>query len=207
MSQSPKVDKRIVEALENPNNSDFTVRKLRDQYAETHWVPSHQHSLLRKFIYREIKKLRRSKLIEMDEKRRKRNQLYHVTPAFSRDTVDASGEAFEEWQLRQKEVSGDKRPGEEALKDLEHSESAVDPEDFGELEAFLEDRLKKIKSEFLETMGKSEEFKLLSEGFPSIPKLAEEFQKKHAETREQSLRLLGRIEAIEDVKKLRNYAY
>lgn len=206
MSQRPKIDGRIIELLVNPENSAFTVRHLRDQYAKKHSVQSHLKSMLRKFIYREIKKLRRSKLIHMDENLQKRNQLYHVKSALTWDAVDTSGETFEPWQSRQKEVIKESQLDEERPENRDTSTLGLDLEGSSQLDAFLEDRLKKIKSEFLETMGKSEEFKLLSEGFPAIPKLAEEFRQKHVETREQSLRLLGRIEAIEDVKKQRNYA-
>ena len=47
----PSIDKRLFELLIAPENARFTIRSLRDQYADQYGIPAKHRPALRRFIY------------------------------------------------------------------------------------------------------------------------------------------------------------
>lgn len=203
MSQIPKLDRRIVELLEKSKNSKFTVRSLRDQYAKAQGIKVDERSALLRFIYGDVKKLRRARLVEMEGERRKRDQRYHITPQLSPGAVNPNGEVFEEWLERRQR--GERADSSEYQPD--HNRSTPEPMLGPEIRTFLKERHQKLQVDFFGAKGQLEEYQMLKEQFSEHPEIHQRYYKKYIEARDQMSYMLGRLRTLEDELKQGEYAH
>lgn len=192
-STTPSIDARIFEFLLNPENAQFTVRSLRDQYMEQYDIEAQHGADLRRFIYERIRVLITAGLIEKDREQRKRDQLFHVTPSLKKAELCLEGECFEAWHQRlvphlkgkSKAPTIKENAGQEK-KDDGHIENAS--------YATLEKKLKETKSDFFAALGEAETFQQLMSDYPELkPGITLDYRDAH----ERSSRLLGNVSALE----------
>lgn len=192
-SNYPSIDKRIFEFLMSPENVQFTVRGLRDQYMEQYGVEAQHGAPLRRFIYERIRVLITAGLIEKDREQRKRDQLFHILPSLKEAELCLEGECFEAWHQRltphveetQKaptvnESANQKKKNDDHIKSTSYAK--------------LEKKLKEAKSDFFAALGEAETFQQLLSDYPDLkPSITADYHNAH----ERSSRLLGNVSALE----------
>ncbi|XGA81381.1 hypothetical protein OR573_07075 [Halomonas sp. CH40] len=193
---SPSIDRRIFELLLEQENSHFTVRGIRDQYAERYGIAKNDRAKLRSFLYEGINKLLRVGAVQQDEQKRKRDQVYHVLPTIHDTPINWDGERFEAWHKRQKSSSKQKALSVITATDLiSNEEDSKENDDIHESRNLaLEKELLETQSEFLSAMGETEKFRHLMTQYPD---LRSSFDSDHREAYERSARLLGSVRALE----------
>lgn len=193
---SPSIDRRIFELLVESENSHFTVRGIRDQYAERYGVAKNDRARLRRFLYEGINKLIRVGVVQQDEQKRKRDQVYHVLPAIHDTPINWNGECFEAWHKRQGSPSKQKALSAITATDLiSYEKDSNENSDINESRSLaLEKELLETQSEFLSAMGETEKFHHLMTRYPD---LRSSFDGDHREAYERSARLLGSVRALE----------
>ncbi|PKG50339.1 MULTISPECIES: hypothetical protein [Halomonadaceae] len=192
-STHPLIDPRIFELLRRQENTTFTVKDLRNQYAERHSIEAQYRAHLRRFIYERISRLIRVGMVQKDTEKRKRDQRYQVIHLDAQG-LDLTGEPFESWCQRlviDKEKTKTKSPACPSP----HSEHAPISRPSG-ASAKLRKNLKEVKVEFLAALGEAEKFKALIHEYPE---LKEVIQGDSKAAHDLSSRLLGHINAIEKV--------
>ncbi|WP_336270010.1 hypothetical protein [Vreelandella arctica] len=188
------IDKRLFELLVAPENARFTIRSLRDQYADQNGIPSKHRPALRRFIYERIKKLINAGLVEKDSEKRKRDQLYHSLPSISGAGICIEDESFEGWHQRLV-PQADNETEKEAIirKEQDGCEQGINAKKAASHLA-LEKELKETQSEFLSTLGEVEAFRELMDEYPELkPDIIVD----HRDAYDRSARLMGRVRALE----------
>ncbi|MDR5900150.1 hypothetical protein QC823_14315 [Halomonas vilamensis] len=193
----PSIDRRVFELLLAPENSQFTVRGIRNQYAEHYGIVSEDRAELRRFLYENIKKLIRVGAVKQDDQRRKRDQIFHVLSTINEIPINLDGEIFESWHSRQLsslEKRKSKAP-ESFLIDSDKDFSDNKKQNKNQ-SSTLEKKLREVQSEFLTTMG---EVETLRELMNQCPNLQSSIAHYHREAYDHSARLIGRVRALEKV--------
>ena len=190
----PSIEKRIFELLLNTNNAQFTIRSLRDQYANQHGISAEYRADLRRFIHERIKKLIIAGLVEKDSEKRKRDQLYFVLPSIRESGLSLEGESFESWHQRLVSQTAKETIDPTVLpKEDRTCEQSLSARKAASLFA-LEKELKETQSEFLSTLGEVEAFRELMDDYPDLkPSIVVD----HRDAYDRSARLMGRVRALE----------
>ncbi|CAM3986087.1 hypothetical protein VRRI112168_09140 [Vreelandella rituensis] len=192
-STSPFIDKRIFEFLLSPENAQFTVRSLRDQYMEQYGIEAQHSTALRRFIYERIRVLITAGLIEKDREQRKRDQLFHVMPSLKEAELCLEGECFEAWHQRLAPHLEEKQKA-STVSESTDQEKKGDGHNESTSHATLEKKLKETKSEFFAALGEAETFQQLMSDYPELkPGITLDYRDAH----ERSSRLLGNVSALE----------
>tara|TARA_R110001599_G_scaffold117615_3_gene286072 strand:- start:147 stop:767 length:621 start_codon:yes stop_codon:yes gene_type:complete len=190
----PSIDKRLFELLIAPENARFTIRSLRDQYADQYVIPAKHRPALRRFIYERIKKLINAGLVEKDREKRKRDQLYHSLPLINGAGLCLDGERFERWHKRLVPQANNETAKETTFpKEQDDCEPSTNAKKAASQFA-LEKELKETQSEFLSTLGEVEAFRELMDEYPELkPGIVVD----HRDAYDRSARLMGRVRALE----------
>lgn len=191
---TPSIEERIFELLSDTNNAQFTIRSLRDQYANQHGISAEYRADLRRFIYERIKKLISAGLVEKGSEKRKRDQLYNVLPSIRGASLCLEGESFESWHQRLVSQTDNEKIDTTVLtKEDSSSEQGISARKAASLFA-LEKELKETQSEFLSTLGEVEAFRELMDKYPVLkPSIVVD----HRDAYDRSARLMGRVRALE----------
>lgn len=190
----PSIDRRLFELLLVPDNAQFTIRSLRDQYADRHRITAQHRPALRRFIYERIKKLITAGLVEKDREKRKRDQLYHSLPSIEGAGLCLEGETFESWHQRLVPQAANEAITQAALPmERDSGEQRASTKKTASQFA-LEKELKETQSEFLSSMGEAEAFRELMDEYPDLkPSITLD----HRDAYDRSARLMGRVRALE----------
>jgi len=188
------IEERIFELLSDANNAQFTIRNLRDQYANQHGISAGYRADLRRFIYERIKKLISAGLVEKGSEKRKRDQLYNVLPSIRESGLSLEGESFESWHQRLVSHTAKETIDPTVLPKEDRScEQSPSARKAASLFA-LEKELKETQSEFLSTLGEVEAFRELMDDYPDLkPSIVVD----HRDAYDRSARLMGRVRALE----------
>lgn len=185
-------DRRLYELLQQDRYAQFTTCDLRDAYAECLAGTSFHLSELRRYVYKQIRRMLHVGWITLDVERRKRGQVYHLQPipeGMNLELVDNGYESTFKPQhkplLKQTRVIARGLP------------PASDPDDLEHLESLL----KEIRLDFLTSMGETERYKQLLD---EMPHLKERVEVDYLDARDRSSRLLGHLRAVE--KTLKTFA-
>lgn len=190
----PLIEERIFELLLETEDAQFTIRSLRDQYAQRYGIAAKHHADLRRFIYERIKKLITAGWVEKGREKRKRDQLYFVLPSIREAGLCLEGESFESWHQRLVAPA----PKETASTTVTSKEEGSCVQSTTARKAVsqlaLEKELKETQSEFLSTLGEVEAFRELMDEYPDLkPNIVVD----HRDAYDRSARLIGRVRALE----------
>jgi hypothetical protein len=192
ISDAPSLDRRIFELLVQTENAQFTVRSLRDAYAQKYAISAHNHAVLRRFIYERLVKLLNAGMVEKDAEHRKRDQVFHVTSGLREEALNLEGEAFEVW--RQRLFSEQEKRN--AVNEGSNTGAEKKPNNLRgkACHEVLEKMLKEVQRDFLETLGETELFQKLIQDYPEI---GESIDGEYKAACDRSSRLLGHASALE----------
>lgn len=182
-----KLDRRIFELLQDGGLQRFTTRMLRDAYAQQLMIADVGQSELWRYVYDQIRRLRRVGWVRQDGTHRKRGQIYHVVnmpETLNLNLVDSSFSSAQPYLGTLPVASSDQA------------------ESFGEIISpshRLEALAKEIRLDMLTSMGEAERYKQL---FTEMPQLKAHVEDDYIEARDRSSRLLGHLRAVEKTLKV-----
>ncbi len=178
-----KLDRRVFELLKDEDFKQFTIRGLRAAYALQLDGSSSDIELWR-YIYDQVRRLKRVGWIQQDAVRRRRDQVFHVLGKPSDLMVSLTDDS-------------DSRIGARSLDGL-----AVGASDRKQTEPCttlrLESLAKEIRLDMLTALGEAERYKQL---FTEMPDLRIRVEGDYLDARDRSSRLLGHLRAIENTLK------
>jgi len=181
-------DRCLYELLQEPGRASFTIRELRDAYAERLTGAHFRIADVRRYVYEQIRRLLRAGWVVPDKERRIRGQVYHLQPTPAHLKLELIEDGFESSLMAAgKPEPGTAEPDEEAL-----------PMPSVNTDLQLETLHKEIRLDFLSSMGEAERFKLLLD---EMPHLRDKVEEDYLEARDRSSRLLGHLRAIEKTLK------
>lgn len=179
-----RLDRQVYELLTDERFQQFTIRSLRDRYANS--VKGSVDDLtLWRYIYDQVRRLKRIGWIRQDQVHRKRDQVFHVLELPTTVTLVLI------------ESSPDS-PDPEV--DLEHTVFERDnPNPRFSPTMRLESLAKEIRLDMLTAMGEAERYKQL---FTEMPALRPQIEDDYLEARDRSSKLLGHLRAVENTFKM-----
>lgn len=183
-------DMKLFELLQHGQYETFTIRELRDRYADTPYAADQSPKQLWRFIYEQIRRMVKIGWVVQDDDRRKRDQRFHLRPIPQGVKMELFDNYLERRFTNSNGVTALGKP------DEDHYMSSIIAAD---ATVQLEDILKEVRLDFLASMGEAERFKQLFEAFPSV---RERMECDYIEARDKSSRLLGHLRAIEKTLKV-----
>ncbi|QNL90501.1 Uncharacterized protein PPKH_5087 [Pseudomonas putida] len=178
-----KLDRRVFELLKDGNFQQFTIRGLRAAYAGQQ-DGSFSDVELWRYIYDQVRRLKRVGWIRQDVVRRRRDQVFHVlgkptdlSVSLIENTGSSGGEP----------CADDRDKGHDVLKHPDLSATLR-----------LESLAKEIRLDMLTALGEAERYKQL---FTEMPDLRVRVEEDYLDARDRSSRLLGHLRAIENTLK------
>lgn len=159
---------------------------LRDAYAQQLINTDVGQSELWRYVYDQVRRLKRVGWIREDETGRKRGQLYHVLnmpETLTLHLVDSSFSSVPQYS----------EPSSVASSVQAKSSGEISPSQ--KLEALA----KEIRLDMLTSMGEAERYKQL---FTEMPQLKARVEDDYIEARDRSSRLLGHLRAVEKTLQL-----
>lgn len=178
-----KLDRRVFELLKDGDFKQFTIRGLRAAYARQ-LDGSLSDVELWRYIYDQVRRLKRVGWIRQDAVRRRRDQVFHVLGKPADMTVSLIDDVGS--------------PNDEGPVDG-RDDGAIDlkqPELCATLR--LESLAKEIRLDMLTALGEAERYKQL---FTEMPDLRVRVEEDYLDARDRSSRLLGHLRAIENTLK------
>jgi len=172
-SQSLKVDKTLIELLQEQSDTPFSTTDIRDLYISR--VPDGQRperNQLRKYIYKELLRLESAGLVERHGGSRGRGCQFTFCPERSFVTLEAKPSPFE------------------------NSGPNVEPTIDIDTQRALQEELSQRKIELVASIGEAEEYQRLYNKYPALRGAVKE---QCLESRERSTKLLGQLRAVETV--------
>ncbi|QNI04091.1 hypothetical protein HXW73_14790 [Halomonas sp. SH5A2] len=190
----PLIEERIFELLLETEDAQFTIRSLRDQYAQRYGIAAEHRADLRRFIYERIRKLITAGLVEKDREKLKRDQLYFVLPSIREAGLCLEGESFESWHRRLVTPAPRETTSTTVTSKEEGSCAQSNTARKAVSQLALEKELKETQSEFLSTLGEVEAYRELMDEYPDLkPSIVVD----HHDAYDRSARLIGRVRALE----------
>lgn len=183
------LDKRLYEIFQDETFTQFTTANLRDAYAARLEGSSYRLSDVRRYVYEQIRRLLRAGWLVPDEERRKRNQIYHLCPMPEHLQLTLVDKGFEKSQTSTRKAE----PVAPAPQGIGPSGAETGAHER------LEETLKKVRLDFLASMGEAERYKQLLD---EMPHLRSHVEHEYREARDRSSRLLGHIQAVEKTLSL-----
>lgn len=178
-----RLDRRLYDLLQDGELQRFTIRKLRDSYAErsgeTLLPPSTE---LWHYIYAQVGRLKRTGWVRADAERRRRDQVYYVeaTPNSLRLVlIDSPHSGSHLANQNSVWASGNVSTSEPVQR--------------------LEALAKEIRLDMLSSLGEAERYKQL---IAEIPQLKDHVADEYHEAKDRSSRLLGHLKAVETTLRL-----
>lgn len=179
-----RLDRQLYELLTDERCQQFTIRSLRDSYANRACGLAEGLDLWR-YIYDQVQRLVRMGWVSQDPIKRRRDQIFHVMtmpPDITLVLIDAKAAAKDtdavpsQSIVRAHNQQGHRSP-------TEHLESLA----------------KEIRLDMLAAMGEAERYKQL---LTEIPILRTQIEGDYLEARDRSSKLLGHLRAIENTLKI-----
>lgn len=172
-SQSLKVDKILIELLQEQPNTPFSTTEIRDLYILQ--IPDGQRpgrNQLRKYIYKELLRLESARVVERYGGSAGRGCQFIFCPRHSSIEVEAKPSPFE---------CSD--PNADSTMDIETQRA-------------LQEELSQRRVELVASIGEAEEYQRLYNKYPALRGAVKE---QYLESRERSTKLLGQLRAVETV--------
>ncbi|WP_449431031.1 hypothetical protein [Pseudomonas putida] len=179
-----KLDRRVFELLEDGDFQEFTIRGLRAAYARQHDGSLSEGELWR-YIYDQVRRLKRVGWIRQDPVRRRRDQVFHVLGKPQGLSV-----SFIPHRLGDSSTESKVSDSDDMDQGLKQSEVCPTLR--------LESLAKEIRLDMLTALGEAERYKQL---FTEMPVLKARVEEDYLEARDRSSRLLGHLRAIENTLK------
>lgn len=179
-----KLDRRVFELLMDGDFQQFTIRGLRAAYGR-HREGSSSEGELWRYIYDQVRRLKRVGWIRQDSVRRRRDQVFHVLDKPSGLSVSLV-----------QHHHGSTRTESQVMCSDEIDHKFIQPEACPTLR--LESLAKEIRLDMLTALGEAERYKQL---FTEMPVLKTRVEEDYLEARDRSSRLLGHLRAIENTLK------
>tara|TARA_R110002033_G_scaffold122766_4_gene165305 strand:+ start:3941 stop:4537 length:597 start_codon:yes stop_codon:yes gene_type:complete len=189
MKTNPFVfDMRLHSIIRENQVDRFTTKQLRDAYAQRLGAVDYRLADVRRYVYEQIRRLVRVGWVVLDEKRRSRDQVYHLQQMPENLVLQLVETGFEDSLKPKPKPKGAIARGQEAKGGRKESSGC----DGG---VHLERLLKEIKLDFLSAMGEAERYKQL---ICDLPHIRPQVEANYLEARDRSSRLLGHLRAIEN---------
>lgn len=182
-------DRRLYELLQEDGRTRFTTRELRDAYAKRLEGITFRIGDVRRYVYKQIRRMLRIGWLVHDEVRRTRGQIYHLQPIPAHLQLELIDNGFENSLKTACEPAQEPSVFDDAAEPLKPSPDA---------DQHLEALHKEIRLDFLSSMGEAERYKLLMD---DMPHLRDKVEGEYLEARDRSSRLLGHLRAIEKTLK------
>lgn len=175
-----RLDRQVYELLMDERFQQFTIRSLRDGYANS--VKGSVDDLtLWRYVYDQIRRLKRVGWIRQDQVQRKRDQLFHVLEIPRAITLVLIEPSIA--------TSDPKRDLEQTMLEGDQSKPHFSPA------TRLQSLAKEIRLDMLTAMGEAERYKQL---FTEMPALKAQIEEDYLEARDRSSKLLGHLRAVEN---------
>ncbi|MDH4559704.1 hypothetical protein DM872_14030 [Pseudomonas taiwanensis] len=175
-------DRRLYQLLQEEGRTQFTTRDLRDAYAKRLEGMTFRLGNVRRYVYKQIRRMLRVGWLVLDEERRTRGQVYHLQPIPAHLQLELVDNGFENSLSEPRQAPPVLEP----------------PRPSFDAEQHLETLLKEIRLDFLSAMGEAERFKQLLD---DMPDLREKVEGEYLEAMDRSSRLLGHLRAVEKTLK------
>lgn len=179
-----KLDRHVLELLQDGDYQQFTIRSLRAAYSRLLSSQVNEVELWR-YIYDQVRRLKRVGWIQQDPVRRRRDQVFHVLKRPTDLNVSLVQYRFETASV-EPQIGGD-TIGEQMIE-----QSQLCPT------RRLESLAKEIRLDMLTALGEAERYKQL---FTEMPVLKARVEEDYLQARDRSSRLLGHLRAIENTLK------
>lgn len=176
------IDRMLYEVLGQGQLRSFTIKTLRDLYAdrlEAVGACGISLSKVRLYVYQHLRRMIKAGWVKPDSQQKVRNQLYHLLDLPKNLTlqlvagtlVGRNGKSQATWDNLEPPAMAEKRL------------------------TVLRSQLKELELDMLAAMGEVERYKLLIQ---DMPDLASRLQKPYQSAREQSSKLIGHFRAVEN---------
>ncbi len=172
-SQPLSVDKILIELLRQRSDTPFSNTSIRDMYLlQIPEVQRPSRNQVRKYIYRELLRLEKAKVIDRYEGSTGRGCKFI-------------------YRSNNQDISLEAKPSPFSAA-YGHVESSMD----GETQRALQEELSKRKVELIASIGEAEEYQRLYNKYPALRSAV---KAQYLESRERSTKLLGQLRAVESV--------
>lgn len=188
-SDSFTFDRQLYALLQQEGFEHFTTRDVRDAYARHLEGMNIRLSDVRRYVYKQIRRMLRIGWIVQDEDRPKRGQVYHKRSLPDHLRLNLVDSEF----LSKPACTTKVRKGQ--VRDLPATPKA--PPDTN-VTQHLETLLKEVRLDFLSSMGEAERYKQILE---EIPHIRDQVEGEYLQARDRSSRLLGHLRAVEKTLK------
>lgn len=181
-------DRTLYQILQSQHPKEFTVRKLRDEYAQSLKESTVSLTEIRKYIYTQIRRMLRIGWITYGPVRAKRNQVYHL-----HSFPENMNLVLVKSPISRPFIKGVEGNSKNIKKIIIEDYFFIENKEEGE---YLSLMIDDIKFRITSSLGELECYQKLMK---DLPQIKEKVEKEYDKAQEENLRLMGQLNAIEKI--------